>query len=77
MAKFSARHYNAIKEVIVKSIKDHKNDCHLKNGVPINDNDLYVIVGMQSIHEDIGKLFEKDNPKFKQSIWKLDKLDNI
>jgi len=77
MSKFTARHYNAIKEVIVKSIIDHKNDCNLKNGIPINDNDLYVIVGMQSIHDELGKLFKKDNPKFKQGIWDLDKLNNL
>ena len=77
MAKFTRQHYNAIKDVIVKSIKDHKNDCNLKNGIPTNDNDLYVIVGMYSIHEKLGKLFEKDNPKFKQGIWKLGKINNL
>ena len=68
---FTMRHYNRIKALIKKQIDTHKKDCNLKNGIPISDNDLYYLVGIESIHAELGAMFEKDNPKFKPELWKL------
>jgi len=68
---FTMKHYNAIHALIKKQINEHKKDCNLINGVPISDTDLYYLVGIQRIHDELGKLFEKDNPKFKSDLWDL------
>lgn len=68
---FTMRHYNPIHELIKKQIDSHKKDCNLKNGIPISDNDLCYLIGMQNLHEELGKMFEKDNPNFKPELWEL------
>ena len=65
------RHYNPIHALIKKKINSHIKDCNTKNGIPISDNDLYYLVGMERIHEELGTMFQKDNPKFKPELWKL------
>ena len=70
-AKFTMRHYNAIHAVIKKEIAGHKQDCNLINGVPVNDNDLYYLIGVERIHDKLGKLFAEDNPNFKAKLWEL------
>ena len=34
-------------------------------------NALYYLIGIQSLHEALGKMFEKDNPNFKPELWEL------
>ena len=70
-AKFTMRHYNAIHSLIKDTIANHKQDCNLINGVPVNDNDLYYLIGIERIHDKLGELFANDNPKFKSKLWEL------
>ena len=63
---FTMRHYNRIHNVIKTSIESFKNDSTM-----ISDEDIYYIAGMRTIHDNLGKLFEKDNPKFKSNLWEL------
>ena len=69
--KFTMKHYNAIHSLIKDTIADHKQDCNLINGVPVNDNDLYYLIGIERIHDKLGKLFADDNPNFKAKLWAL------
>ena len=68
---FTMRHYNRIHALIKKQINEHKKDCTLKNGIPVSENDLYFLIGMERLHDELGNMFKKDNPKFKPELWQL------
>lgn len=73
MSNFTRKHYNSIHELFKKHIKDFKDECNLINGIPISDNDLYYLAGVQRIHEELAELFAKDNSKFNTNLWDLNK----
>ena len=64
--KFTMRHYNAIHEVIKQNIDGFKADSNM-----ISESDIAYIAGMEVLHDELGKLFAGDNPKFKASLWAL------
>ena len=70
-AKFTMRHYNAIHAVIKQNIAEFKQDCNCINGVPISNEDLYYLAGIENVHNELGKLFADDNPNFKANLWAL------
>ena len=70
-AKFTMRHYNAIHALIKQNIAEFKQDCNCINGVPISDENLYYLAGIENVHRALGKLFADDNPNFKAKLWEL------
>ena len=60
------KHYNPVHNVIKTAIESFKADSSM-----ISYEDIYYVAGMRTIHEELGKLFEKDNPKFKSNLWEL------
>ena len=73
MSNFTMKHYNPIHDLFKKHIKGFKDDCNLINGIPIDDRDMYYLVGVKRMHELLGELFAKDNSKFNSNLWDLDK----
>ena len=65
-ATFTMRHYNPIHALIKSNIDGFKADSNM-----ISLEDLMYIAGMEVLHDELGKMFKKDNPKFKPEMWKL------
>ena len=65
-ATFTMRHYNPIHALIKSNIDGFKADSNM-----ISLEDLMYIAGMEVLHDELGKMFQKDNPKFKPEMWKL------
>ena len=63
---FTMRHYNRIHALIKSNIDGFKADSNM-----ISVEDLMYIAGMEVLHDELGAMFEKDNPKFKPELWKL------
>ena len=65
-ATFTMRHYNRIHELIKSTIQGFESDSNM-----ISDEDINYVAGMHTIHNQLGAMFQKDNPKFKPELWKL------
>ena len=63
---FTMRHYQRIKDLIKSNIDGFKADSNM-----ISVEDLMYIAGMEVLHDELGTMFKKDNPKFKTELWKL------
>ena len=63
---FTMRHYNKIHALIKSNIDGFKADSNM-----ISLEDLNYVAGMEVLHDELGAMFKKDNPKFKPELWKL------
>ena len=63
---FTMHHYNKIHALIKSNIDGFKADSNM-----ISNEDVSYVAGMQVLHDQLGAMFQKDNPNFKPELWKI------